>query len=42
MDTRYKVKRVRWCEHTIHALSALLLNKNMTQERLKKIVEVTE
>jgi len=41
----YIVERLtsaRWCEHTLHALSALLLNKNMTQERLKKFVEVTE
>jgi hypothetical protein len=26
----------RWCDHTFHALSALLLNKHMARELLQK------
>jgi len=32
----------RWCEHTLHALSALLLNKNMSREKLKQIIRSAE
>jgi len=32
----------RWCEHTLHALSALRLNKNMTREKLQTIVRSAE
>jgi hypothetical protein len=31
-----------WCDHTIHALSALMLNKNMTRQRLQSIINATE
>jgi hypothetical protein len=32
----------RWCEHTLHALSALRLNKNMTREKLQRIIVSAE
>lgn len=32
----------RWCEHTFHALSALLLNKSMTHEKLQKVIDSAE
>lgn len=31
-----------WCEHTLHALSALLLNKNMTRATLQNIINAAE
>lgn len=31
-----------WCEHTLQALSALLLNKNITRERLQNIINLAE
>ncbi|MCX5898477.1 MAG: hypothetical protein NTY29_09815, partial [Proteobacteria bacterium] len=31
-----------WCEHTIHALSALMLNKHMTAEILRQIIDAAE
>jgi len=39
LDVVKKMTTARWCEHTLHALYALLLNKNMTRERLQKIVQ---
>jgi hypothetical protein len=32
----------RWCEHTLHALSALMLNKHMTAEKLQQIIIASE
>lgn len=32
----------RWCEHTLHALSALRLNKNMRREKLQRIIVSAE
>jgi hypothetical protein len=32
----------RWCEHTLHALSALLLNRNLTRENLQNVIYTTE
>ncbi len=29
----------RWCEHTLNALSALRLNKNVTPERLQELID---
>ncbi len=37
-----KMTHSLWCEHTLQALSALLLNKNMTQTRIQKIIDSTE
>ena len=42
LDVVSKMTKARWCEHTLHALSALLLNKNMTHEKLQKIVDSAE
>jgi hypothetical protein len=42
LDVVGKMTKKRWCDHTVHALSALLLNKNMTQEKLQKIVDSAE
>ena len=42
LDVVEKMTKERWCEHTQHALSALLLNKNMTLEKLQKIVNSAE
>ena len=32
----------RWCEHTMHALSALMLNKHITAETLQQIINSSE
>lgn len=32
----------RWCEHTLHALSALRLNRHMTPEKLQRIIQSAE
>jgi hypothetical protein len=37
-----KMTHSRWCEHTQQALSALLLNKNMTLEKLQSIIDSAE
>ncbi len=42
LDVVKEMTAERWCEHTLHALSALLLNGNMTREKLKKIVHSAE
>jgi len=42
LDEVGKMTKARWCEHTLQALSALLLNKNMTFEKLQKIVDSAE
>ena len=42
LDVVDKMTTERWCEHNLHALSALLLNKNMTLEKLQKIIDYTE
>jgi hypothetical protein len=42
LDVVGKMTKVRWCEHTQHALSALLLNKNMTPEKLQTIIDSAE
>jgi hypothetical protein len=42
LDEVKQMTSERWCEHTLHALSALLLNKNMTREKLKKIIHSAE
>jgi hypothetical protein len=42
LDEVGKMTKAHWCEHTLHALSALLLNKNMTREKLQKIVNSAE
>jgi hypothetical protein len=42
LDVVDKMTKERWCEHTQHALSALLLNKNMTQEKLQTIINSAE
>ena len=42
LDVVGKMTKARWCEHTQHALSALLLNKNMTHEKLQKIINSAE
>ena len=42
LDVVGKMTSERWCEHTLHALSALLLNKHMTPEKLQKIVSSAE
>ena len=42
LDTVNQMTTKRWCEHTLHALSALLLNKNMTGEKLGKIIHSAE
>jgi hypothetical protein len=42
LDAVKQMTTERWCEHTLHALSALLLNRNMSKENLKKIVHSAE
>ena len=42
LDAVGKMTTISWCEHTTHALSALLLNKNMSREKLQKIVNSAE
>lgn len=42
LDEVKQMTSERWCEHTLHALSALLLNRNMSREKLKKIVRSAE
>ena len=42
LDVVGEMTKERWCEHTQHALSALLLNKNMTHEKLQKIINSAE
>ena len=31
-----------WCEHTLQALSALLLNKNMSDEKIQSLIDAAE
>jgi hypothetical protein len=31
-----------WCEHTLHALSALMLNKHMTTDIIRQIIDAAE
>lgn len=42
LDVVGKMTKARWCDHTLHALSALLLNKNIYHEKLQKIVDSAE
>jgi hypothetical protein len=42
VETVNKMTKSLWCEHTQQALSALLLNKNMTVEKLQKLIDSTE
>ena len=42
LEEAQAITKGRWCEHTMHALSALRLNRNMTRERLKKIIRSAE
>jgi hypothetical protein len=42
IDKVSKMTHSLWCEHTLQALSALLLNKNMTHEKLQSIVDSAE
>jgi hypothetical protein len=42
LDVVGKMTKERWCEHTQHALSALLLNKNMIHEKLQTIIKSAE
>lgn len=42
IDEVSKMTHALWCEHTLQALSALLLNKNMTHEKLQSIVDSAE
>ena len=42
LDVVGKMTTERWCEHTQHALSALLLNKRMTPEKLQTIIDSAE
>jgi len=42
VETVRKMTRSRWCEHTLQALSAMLLNRNMTLERLQSIIDSAE
>ena len=42
LDEVGKMTKALWCEHTLHALSALLLSKNMSSEKLQKIVDSAE
>jgi hypothetical protein len=34
--------RAVWCEHTVHALSALMLNKHMTADIVRQIIDAAE
>jgi hypothetical protein len=34
--------RSLWCEHTLQALSAMLLNRKMTIERMQSIIDSAE
>jgi len=42
VETVRKMIHALWCEHTLQALSALLLNKNMSLERLQSIINAAE
>ena len=42
VDAVRKMTHSLWCEHTLQALSAILLNKKMTTERLQKIIASAE
>ncbi len=42
VDEVSKMTHLRWCEHTLQALSALLLAKNMTRERLQSLINSAE
>jgi hypothetical protein len=42
VDQVSKMTHSRWCEHTQQALSALLLNKNMSLEKLQSIIDSAE
>jgi len=37
-----KLTHSLWCEHTVHALSALMLNKNMNRHKLQNIINAAE
>ena len=42
VDEVSKMTHSLWCEHTQQALSALLLNKNMTHEKLQSLINAAE
>ena len=42
VDAVRKMTHSLWCEHTLQALSAILLNRKMTTERLQKIIASAE
>ncbi len=42
IDEVQQMTRVRWCEHTLNALSALRLNRNMTHGKLQQIIDSAE
>ena len=42
IDEVQEMTTERWCEHTLNALSALRLNRNMSPEKLQAIVASAE
>ena len=42
VDEVSKMTHSLWCEHTLQALSALLLNKNMTPEKIQSLIYSAE
>jgi len=42
VDEVSKMTHSLWCEHTLQALSALLLNKNMTLEKIQSLINAAE
>lgn len=42
IDEVQAMTKARWCEHTLNALSALRLNRNMTREKLQRVIDSAE
>ena len=42
VETVSKLIKSLWCQHALHALSALMLNKNMDEVRISKLINMAE
>ena len=42
VDKVHSMTNALWCQHALHSMSALLLNKNMDDERLKGLLSLAE
>jgi len=42
VDKVKKMTHSLWCQHALHALSALMLNKNMDDNRIENLIKLAE